>query len=297
MSSFKWKHQSSFTLEKGRWGGGINLYHECGYNGYGVPINKGGGGDAKSGQAYSDLILWINNEVFTQHYEGNFLGTSLTSSLEAGQKYNVELYISLWDSMYYAVKNIGVYLSIGQPENNLATLLSLVPQINNGNGITLSDKLGWMRIAGSFIADGGENFLTIGNFDGYNNSFSEYVGNGGVPPVDFPFYWEASYYYIDDVSVIEDTSYHVGVNEHLAIDNQQLSFYPNPTTDVLTIEVALNGDRTFELLDMQDRVALRQGMQAERQNIDVSQLPTGVYVAVLRQKGVAVARRKMVIQR
>lgn len=210
----------------------------------------------------------------------------------------VEFYVSLLDSCRFACKNLGIFFSNSQPTNDIGLFLSLEPQVRY-EGDFLTDKEGWMRVAGDFIAEGGENYMTIGNFDGYFNSDTLNLYEGGVVDGTGAYnigYWELAVYFIDDVSVVEDTTWHVGVNEQLTIGNEQLSIYPNPAKDVLTLE-ATRKDMVLELLDMQGRAVLRQVMQTKRQNMDVSYLPAGVYVAVLRQEGVAVARRKVVIQR
>ena len=172
-------------------------------------------------------------------------------------------------------------------------MLNLEPQIRYEGGF-LTDKENWTRISGAFIAEGGESYLTIGNFDGYFNSDTLNLHEGGVYPT--VGYWEVAYYYIDDVSVVEDTSYHVGVNEPMAIGNEQLAIYPTPVKDVLTVETT-GRDLTFELLDIQGKAILWQQLLASPQTMNVSHLPAGVYVAVLRQQGMAVARRKVIIQR
>jgi hypothetical protein len=104
----------------------------------------------------------------------------------------------------------------------------------------LTDKVGWMKIEGEFTAAGGENYLTIGNFDGYANSDTLNLNEGGTQPS--ICYWSHAAYYIDDVSVTEiDTTLEyeeaeeerepneaVGVGQ-LTINNEQLTIWPNPS--------------------------------------------------------------------
>jgi hypothetical protein len=280
--------------------GAFSLYHGCASLSCGVPANRSGWQQAREGSAYADIVLAHNNHTLSFHAESNFLGVPMTGILDSGHRYMVEFYLSLMDSVRFAGRNIGVYFSNNVPVNiswshsaKIVHLLSLTPQVRY-EGDFLTDKENWIRIHGDFIAEGGENYMTIGNFDGYFNSDTLNIYEGGVHPT--VGYWEVAAYYIDDVSVVEDTSYHVGIGDQLAIANEQLTIYPNPATDVLTIE-ATGRDMAFELLDVQGKAILRQRLQAQRQNMDVSHLPAGVYVAVLRQQGVAVARRKVVIQR
>ena len=75
--------------------------------------------------------------------------------------------------------------------------------------------------------------MTIGNFDGYFNSDTLNLHKGGSPPS----YWEVAYCLIDDVSVLKDTSWHVGVNEQLDVKNEALEVYPNPNTGTFTVDL------------------------------------------------------------
>ena len=74
-------------------------------------------------------------------------------------------------------------------------VLEFVPQIENPSGKYISNRDYWVAIEGIYEAQGGEKFITIGNF---NNDFStNYIMMDGKS--DFNY----AYYYIDDVSVVE----------------------------------------------------------------------------------------------
>lgn len=91
-----------------------------------------------------------------------------------------------------------------------------------------------MKVSAAFIAEGDESFLTIGNFDGHHETDTTYLDNGGTPHPNGTYFWEAAYYYLDDVSVVEDTSYHVGVVESSLPSN--FTLYPNPNTGTFTLD-------------------------------------------------------------
>ena len=70
----------------------------------------------------------------------------------------------------------------------------MIPQINNDPiANPLTNKIGWSKIAGNFIANGTENYITIGNFLDDASTDTTHVYGGSFPD---------GYYYIDDVSVI-----------------------------------------------------------------------------------------------
>jgi hypothetical protein len=263
--------------------GSVDYFNECGTNGYQIPVNIVGDQDAFEGQGYCGIVPWARE--FDNARE--FVGCPLSTNLKPEAKYHVRMYLSMADTVQYAVRNMGVLFTESQPTNDLNQLMNAAPQVVYEDSAFLDDREGWMLFEGSFIAQGGEQFMTIGNFDTDEETDTLFVVEQAS---------KSAYYYIDDVSVVEDTSGHVGINEELRIKNDELVHYPNPATDVLTIE-AIGRDMAFELLDVQGKAIQHQHLQALRQNIDVSHLPAGVYVAVLRQDGVAVARRKVVIQR
>ena len=79
------------------------------------------------------------------------------------------------------------------------------PQILQYGNPIINDTLNWIKVGGIFTARGGEQYITIGNFNDDNTTDTVFVDstgwNGGI-----------AYYYIDDVSVMlcSDTT---GINE------------------------------------------------------------------------------------
>lgn len=266
-------------------------YHECAPVCCGIPINRVGGGYARTGQAYADIVLVHNNHAISFHVEGNFLGSSLSSTLIAGRKYDVELYLSLMDSVSMAGRNVGVYFSPGQPPSNTDHLLSLEPQIRYEGGF-LTDKEGWMKVEGSFIAQGGEKYMTIGNFDGYFNSDTLYVGGGGVPHPQNAGYWELAAYFIDDVSVVEDRAW-TGIED---VEDTHLRIWPNPASESITIETEYEANLEVFLYDMAGREVFTAVLRSSKETIGIGHLPAGVYtVAVVMLDG-SVVRQRLVKQ-
>ncbi len=266
--------------------GSPDYYHECGTNGYAIPINRLGNEYANSGQAYIGISLRsIGTPTFRE-----FVGSTITNSLIPGKRYNVEFYTSQADSSWYAIKNIGAYFSIGEPENSADVLLTKIPQVKYEGGDYLDNKLGWTKIEGSFIADGGENFITIGNFDDNNETDTLFVGGGIFRPQQ-PDYWKNAYYYIDDVSVTIDTT--TGISER---KNIKFELYPTPTKDIVTVEIELREKTELQLTDIAGRVVLSIELTNAKATIDMSAFSQGVYIAALFQNNVAVTRTKIIKQ-
>jgi hypothetical protein len=95
----------------------------------------------------------------------------------------------------YSVSTFGAYLDNGTitaPNDRLPNP-SVNPQIFNSQ--QFDDTLNWVKIQGSFVADGTETYITIGNFlaDSLSGITNSYPLNSFI----------GAYYYIDDVSVID----------------------------------------------------------------------------------------------
>jgi len=155
-----------------------------------VPSNGIGYEYAHNGNGYSGIYCyykWILGREYIQ--------VQLIDSLQKNTIYCVEFYVSLADKSDYAVNNIGAFLSTDSVRSN-TSLIVCTPQIVNSSANPLTNKTGWTKISGSFIANGGEKYITIGNFNDDANSDTVRVSSNG---------WNGSiaYYYIDEVSVYD----------------------------------------------------------------------------------------------
>lgn len=287
--------------------GALSYFNNCGQSDYRATENYMGYYGARTGNGGSMIILLHANHVLPFIAEGNFIGAPLGQSLITGKLYRVRFFLSLSDFHRYASKNVGAHISTGQPPNNTSLLLSLIPQVRY-NGNFLTDKIGWMKIEGEFIADGGENFLTIGNFDGYTNSDTLNLHEGGtVPSVG---YWEGAQYYIDDVSVTEvDTTIDheeaeevrepneaVGVREHV---RSQIGFsvFPNPATDQVNVSIGdmAEAQWRFELYTPIGQLVQQWVLKADSDQLNIKNVRAGPYYWRLYRSNVFVKYGKLVI--
>jgi len=178
----------------------------------GVPISTRGYEFAHTGVAYAGFY------TFSVNLEGSeYIETVLSDSLIKDKKYCVSFYVSLADEFDYATNDIGAYFStelIDEPFDplNSPILLLYSPQIINPNTNLLTNKDGWTKVSGSFIASGGEKYITIGNFNYNANTDTVFVGGYG---------WGKgmSYYFIDDVSVYlcDTPAYNANANNDITI--------------------------------------------------------------------------------
>ncbi len=147
-----------------------NYLNVCGDFCNSVPINCLGNYPnyqyPRTGNAYADLGFFsriVNTGGGRIYYE-----TKLTDSINAGRYYHAGYYINLANGVRYASNNAGmlftkeaVYVdTIAQPFGVLAAN----PQIVNYGNPIIKDTQNWVKISGIFKAQGGEQYITLGNF-------------------------------------------------------------------------------------------------------------------------------------
>ena len=167
-------------------------YNSCAGNIiYGMPQNMYGYQQAKTGDGYVHIAIW-EEDIFNYR---EYVQTRLTSPLLADRKYCVSFYLSLSDSAVFASDDFGAYFSDTAIFSNNVTQFNNIPQVHNSGGNIIDDKENWVNISGSFVAHGGEQYITLGNFkdDVNTNLILQPYGSSSI------IKWCS--YYLDDVSV------------------------------------------------------------------------------------------------
>lgn len=166
-----------------------DYFHSCGLPGNtSVPSNFAGYKDARTGKAYAGFFSFFNDN---RNYK-EYIEARLKDSLIAGKEYCLFFYVSLADNFRFASDGIGALLTTDSVySNNDSVLDNYTPQIVGST--IISDEEGWTYIGGSFIASGGEKYITIGNFSPNINTQTTPVS--GLPGINY----DGAYYLIDDV--------------------------------------------------------------------------------------------------
>ncbi len=154
-----------------------STYHTCK-----IPKNGFGFQKAKTGNAYSGIIILLskNGSVSFKHSYKEYIEIEFSQELEYNEDYCLELYYNIANISYQyygSIKEIPYnpiklgflltdtivkrYLQQGekQPLNICAT-----PNYE-ASLISYKDTVNWNKITGHFTAKGGEQYLTIGNFE------------------------------------------------------------------------------------------------------------------------------------
>ena len=186
-------------------GGSSDYFNSCGKRECSVPLNKLGYQSARSGEAYCGI--YCSREQYRE-----YLQTRLKSPLMAGKHYRVSFWVSLSEKSPHAVATLGALFTKECIEDSTLGIVMqretidlgdqgaqsiavyFKPQVVNPRERPLTDTKEWMEVSGEFTAEGGEEFLTIGNFFPFNKSRVVSTRDGNTP-------LHGAYYYIDDISV------------------------------------------------------------------------------------------------
>ena len=148
-----------------------------------------------TGNAYVEVVSFV---AIAGAGQPRYPHVPLMDTLKAGKTYCVTYYVSLWNDCKYSIDKLGA-LFTATPFNCTVTTQTLTtgytPQVVSPAGILYDDTLNWQEVSGTFMADGTEAYLTIGNF--FPNAAHTYS-------LSYPTeYRNLADYYVDDVSVEE----------------------------------------------------------------------------------------------
>lgn len=183
--------------------GSADYYNVCGSKDCGVPGNKLGHQPARSGNAYCGI--YCSKTTYRE-----YLQTELKEPLKKGAKYRVSYWVNLSSNSNCAVSSMGALLTTERVTDTVKGVLmarawsELAPGVRQSvatyykpqvvSDALLADTAEWMEVSGEITAEGGERFMTIGNFHA--------AGRSGIEEVE----WVSgllggAYYYIDDVEI------------------------------------------------------------------------------------------------
>ena len=206
-----------------------NIFAGCPNNGAFYQYPKSGNGFAGI-QLYYDKTMppppspypFKNRESLQGHLFGNLIN---------GKTYCVSFWVNLAEGSGYGHNKIGAYLDDGNINTEADTageeITTVIPQVFTNT--VIKDTLNWVKIEGSFVANGTETYITIGNF--FTNAVIATVVTNY-----FHLYEQYSYYLIDDISVIPiDLDADAGKDNWVEIGKQ--------------VQIGRVGDTTAEGLD------------------------------------------------
>jgi len=171
-------------------GGSSEYFNACDNSGLcGVPSNGFTYQYARTGNAYAGTVCYKYGNEGREYVEG-----TLNEVLHNGVEYCVSFYVSLSSSSSYGIDAIGLFLANDSLITNSGLAYYVTPYVSNDSLNVITDTINWIKISGTFIAQGGERFFIFGNFK--QNSQTTAVNING-------FIEGVTYYLLDDVAVYE----------------------------------------------------------------------------------------------
>ena len=236
----------------------------CPHNYASVPVNHVGFNYSKEGNAYVGLGPYQRDSEVKE-----YIYQHLNQPLQAGKVYCLSFYVNRSERTEYAIKQIGAYFSSSLPSTVGNMYINANPQVVNN--VFVVDTVQWIEIQGCFTANGGEQYITIGNFNSNSNTDTLNIGTNNPVAGWLP----SSYYYIDDITLIDQTT--VGL-QNISFLNEVVGVSPNPANDLLkfTFSTEKQG-RKLELYDTIGNLIITKEADSNNLSLTTENLPNGIY--------------------
>ena len=246
-------------------------YYQPPFESRNPPDNYRGYEYAYAGVAYFGFGVFFQGVADDKEY----MQTELLDTLLAGQKYEVEFYLSLADSFHWALAPEDIQVAFRKnliPDDSGNALRRLSPAYASDTAWDATNKVGWEKFHYTYTALGGEKTIVIGCFKDNSQNTITKVGNGG----DTDFFRKVSYYFIDKISVqAKDTS--IGLVENPL--KTQVKLYPNPAKE--HFYVSYSGSEAlshFRLYNLNGKlVTFERRRTNDLYEFSIGHLPTGIY--------------------
>ena len=150
--------------------------------------------DCCGGEGYAGEYMFYNDSTNSGR---EYIYTKLKNTLTAGHIYIANMYASRANYVDYAITSPGILFTdtlTVLPQGQ--SFIPANPQVKSN--ILLADTVNWILVQDTFVANGNEVYLTIGNFNTNATSDTVFIGNPRYP-------FSIAYYYIDGVSVYDIT--------------------------------------------------------------------------------------------
>lgn len=230
-------------------------------------------GDAMVGLG-TYIVYTVNDSI---NYFSEYACVKLNDTLKSGVCYYSVFYAVLADICEYNTNRLGMYLTQNSFTTSIGNFTNTIEcQVQFDTTQYFTDTLNWVKISGTFTAQGGETYLTIGSFKdgthvkkiGSTSGFNTLCGIAG----DQHHY---TYFYIDDVSLYECNPQSVKeINS-----KYHFKLYPNPSSEEITIEMDMGSNEQASILiyNLLGEYIKDQTLRNGVTKLNVSELNAGTY--------------------
>ena len=167
----------------------------------GIPMNDYGQMDPKEGDHYAGFFGWKDDEKWNFETGGDpfvagwssyseYITSELMKPLEEGREYEVSFWVALSGNSDRAVSGIGAYFSEDKLNEQHRRFLRQKPQVSVDGFVEKKGE--WVEVKGTFEADGGERYITVGTWPS-----AGFDGKRLIAGPDNKY----AYYYVDGISV------------------------------------------------------------------------------------------------
>ncbi|PNQ74862.1 OmpA family protein [Hanstruepera neustonica] len=172
---------------------------------------------ARTGKGFAGMYVMAPDN-YREYVQGQ-----LSKPLLIGKTYTMTFYISLAENCSHAIRDLGVLFlkePFKQNSDKLLNLNEVLNEVSDSYFVLINsqshyiEKTGWEKITFEYTAKGFESNFIIGNFD-KNSKVSKIKMRSTKDP-------DASYYYIDDVSIESLYSETVSYSKSQTIENDQV---------------------------------------------------------------------------
>jgi len=206
-----------------------DLFNSCSIGEASVPTNWAGKSKAFSGQGYAGIYVYLHGRP--KEYR-EYLQAEFTSPLLGGVKYVVEFQFKLSSNSMYSIDRVGFLISDSSYHMNEDGVFPVKATYQRINPVIYNHATGyWTRFGFTYIAKGGERFITIGNFSNDTDTRNYFISNSQSVE---PLLQRAAYFFIDDVKVLQITEAPVApvlsgyneikINEDYVLKNIQFKY-------------------------------------------------------------------------
>lgn len=156
--------------------------------------NMYGGEQAQDGENFAGVMVYAQGNKLPRTY----ISSKLNTPMKKGQAYCVKFHVSLGDNSKFATNNIAAHFS--KKDVSISDKKSIIdkPHVREVKNKVFSGMYSWEKVCGTYIAEGGEKFITIGNFNMTEDTKVEKVKRD---PSNKNPQIGGSYYFIDNITV------------------------------------------------------------------------------------------------
>lgn len=188
-----------------------------------IPLHCGGYQYPHTGNAFVGICLFLVEQNAIDYRE--IIAVRLEDSLIKNHCYYSEFYLNLSNYSNVVINNIQMMISdtidLYNPFNFNNTSQA---KIQWDTSQFFTDTLNWVKVAGKFLAQGGEKYLSIGNYKDSSNIKLSNTPTSFTTSCNYTNH-RVSYVYIDDVALYELPSPH--------IQNTAITICPNADSLIL----------------------------------------------------------------